>query len=82
VAATDAVTHSVGAGAPTPCAYQSDDLAGVEVGGGAANVLAIAAGASDGLVRSQRARCTDHCGLAETGRLSTALAWRRETLMV
>ena len=42
-------------------AYESDDIAGVEIGGAVKNVLAIAAGASDGLgLRPQRARGADH----------------------
>ena len=63
-------------------AYQSDDIAGVEVGGAVKNVLAIAAGASDGLGFGYNARAALITrGLAETGRLSTALGGRRETLM-
>jgi len=62
--------------------YVSDDIAGVEVGGAVKNVLAIAAGASDGLGFGDNARAAliTH-GLAETGRLSEALGGRRETLM-
>jgi len=63
-------------------AYESDDLAGVEVGGAVKNVLAIAAGASDGLGFGHNARAALITrGLAETGRLSAALGGRRETLM-
>ncbi len=63
-------------------AYESDDIAGVEVGGAIKNVLAIAAGASDGLRFGHNARAALITrGLAETGRLSTALGGQRETLM-
>jgi glycerol-3-phosphate dehydrogenase (NAD(P)+) len=63
-------------------AYESDDIAGVEVGGAVKNVLAIAAGASDGLGFGHNARAALITrGLAETGRLSGALGGRRETLM-
>ena len=63
-------------------AYESDDLVGVEVGGAVKNVLAIAAGASDGLGFGHNARAALITrGLAETGRLSAALGGRRETLM-
>ena len=63
-------------------AYVSDDLAGVEVGGAVKNVLAIAAGASDGLGFGHNARAALVTrGLAETGRLSLALGGQRETLM-
>jgi glycerol-3-phosphate dehydrogenase (NAD(P)+) len=63
-------------------AYESDDLAGIEVGGAVKNVLAIAAGASDGLGFGHNARAALITrGLAETGRLSAALGGRRETLM-
>ena len=42
-------------------AYESDDIAGVEVGGAVKNVLAIAAGASDGLGFGHNARAAlDH----------------------
>jgi glycerol-3-phosphate dehydrogenase (NAD(P)+) len=63
-------------------AYVSDDLVGIEVGGAVKNVLAIAAGASDGLGFGNNARAALITrGLAETGRLSIALGGRRETLM-
>jgi glycerol-3-phosphate dehydrogenase (NAD(P)+) len=63
-------------------AYESDDMAGVETGGAVKNVLAIAAGASDGLGFGHNARAALITrGLAETGRLSKALGGRRETLM-
>ena len=63
-------------------AYVSDDLTGVEVGGALKNVLAIAAGASDGLGFGHNARAALITrGLAETGRLSAALGGKRETLM-
>src|SRR5262249_23549142 len=85
VAARD---HAVGAEAArllrgeTLRAYVSDDITGVEVGGAVKNVLAIAAGASDGLGFGHNARAALITrGLAETGRLSAALGGRRETLM-
>jgi glycerol-3-phosphate dehydrogenase (NAD(P)+) len=63
-------------------AYVTPDLVGVEVGGAIKNVLAIAAGASDGLGFGHNARAALITrGLAETGRLSTALGGSRETLM-
>ncbi len=63
-------------------AYVSDDLIGIEVGGALKNVLAIAAGASDGLGFGNNARAALITrGLAETGRLSIALGGKRETLM-
>jgi glycerol-3-phosphate dehydrogenase (NAD(P)+) len=63
-------------------AYESDDIVGVEVGGAVKNVLAIAAGASDGLGFGNNARAALITrGLAETGRLSSALGGQRETLM-
>lgn len=68
--------------ADTLRAYESDDIAGVEVGGAVKNVLAIAAGASDGLAFGHNARAALITrGLAETGRLSAALGGARETLM-
>ena len=63
-------------------AYESDDMAGVETGGAVKNVLAIAAGASDGFAFGHNARAALITrGLAETGRLSAALGGKRETLM-
>jgi glycerol-3-phosphate dehydrogenase (NAD(P)+) len=63
-------------------AYVADDIAGVEVGGAVKNVLAIAAGASDGLRYGHNARAALITrGLAETGRLSAALGGTRDTLM-
>jgi glycerol-3-phosphate dehydrogenase (NAD(P)+) len=63
-------------------AYVSDDIAGVEVGGAVKNVLAIAAGASDGFGFGDNARAALITrGLAETGRLSAAMGGKRETLM-
>lgn len=62
-------------------AYPSDDLVGVEVGGAVKNVLAIAAGASDGLGFGDNARAALITrGLAEAGRLSAALGGRPRTL--
>ncbi len=85
VAATDpALAARVAAllRADTLRAYESDDIAGVEIGGAVKNVLAIAAGASDGLGFGNNARAALITrGLAETGRLSAALGGRRETLM-
>jgi glycerol-3-phosphate dehydrogenase (NAD(P)+) len=85
VAATDpGVAASVAAllRGDTFRAYESDDITGVEVGGAVKNVLAIAAGASDGLGFGHNARAALITrGLAETGRLSAALGGRRETLM-
>jgi len=63
-------------------AYESDDITGVETGGAVKNVLAIAAGASDGLGFGYNARAALVTrGLAEIMRLSVALGARRETLM-
>lgn len=85
VAATDgALAAQVAAllRADTLRAYESDDLPGVEVGGAVKNVLAIAAGASDGLGFGSNARAALITrGLAETSRLAEALGARRETLM-
>lgn len=68
--------------ADTLRAYETDDIVGVEVGGAVKNVLAIAAGISDGLGFGHNARAALITrGLAETGRLSEALDGQRETLM-
>jgi glycerol-3-phosphate dehydrogenase (NAD(P)+) len=85
VAATDPALAELVAAllrADTLRVYPSDDLAGVEVGGAVKNVLAIAAGASDGLRFGHNARAALITrGLAETGRLLAALGGQRETLM-
>jgi glycerol-3-phosphate dehydrogenase (NAD(P)+) len=63
-------------------AYVGDDVIGVEVGGAVKNVLAIAAGISDGLgfgANSRAALITR--GLAELTRLGVAMGARKETFM-
>ncbi len=63
-------------------AYTSNDIVGVEIGGCAKNVLAIAAGIADGLgfgANTRAALITR--GLAEIMRLSQALGAKPETLM-
>ena len=63
-------------------AYTSDDMIGVQLGGTVKNVLAIAAGITDGLqlgANSRAALVTR--GLAEIIRLGDAMGARRETLM-
>jgi glycerol-3-phosphate dehydrogenase (NAD(P)+) len=63
-------------------AYTSEDLIGVQLGGAVKNVLAIAAGISDGLgfgANTRAALITR--GLAELVRFSLASGARRETLM-
>ncbi|MBT0960499.1 NAD(P)H-dependent glycerol-3-phosphate dehydrogenase [Denitromonas iodatirespirans] len=62
--------------------YDNDDLIGAEVGGAVKNVMAIAAGVSDGLgfgLNSRAALITR--GLAEMARLGVALGARQETFM-
>ena len=85
IAATDAAAASMFAAmvrSDALRAYESDDLAGVEIGAATKNVLAIAAGISDGLGYGHNARAALITrGLAETGRLSAALGGRRDTLM-
>ena len=63
-------------------AYWTEDVIGVEVGGGLKNVLAIAAGivAGRGLGENARAAIITR-GLAELARLGEALGGRRDTLM-
>jgi glycerol-3-phosphate dehydrogenase (NAD(P)+) len=62
--------------------YATVDLPGLETGGAIKNVLAIAAGASDGLGFGHNARAALITrGLAEIVRLSAALGGRRETVM-
>ncbi len=63
-------------------AYVSNDIVGVQVGGGAKNVLAIAAGIADGLgfgANTRAALITR--GLAELIRLGVALGGKPETFM-
>ncbi|HMT91417.1 NAD(P)H-dependent glycerol-3-phosphate dehydrogenase [uncultured Thiothrix sp.] len=62
--------------------YISDDIVGVELGGAVKNVLAIAAGISDGLGFGANARAALITrGLAEMMRLSQHLRAKPETLM-
>jgi glycerol-3-phosphate dehydrogenase (NAD(P)+) len=62
--------------------YYSADLVGVEIGGAVKNVLAIAAGISDGLGLGLNARAALITrGLAEMTRLGVALGGAPETLM-
>ncbi|MBU2741577.1 NAD(P)H-dependent glycerol-3-phosphate dehydrogenase, partial [Acidithiobacillus albertensis] len=62
--------------------YRSDDVAGVCLGGAIKNVLAIAAGISDGLGNGDSARAALITrGIAELHRLGTALGGRTETFM-
>jgi glycerol-3-phosphate dehydrogenase (NAD(P)+) len=63
-------------------AYTASDVTGVEVGGAVKNVIAIAAGISDGLGHGSNARAALITrGLAETMRLGLALGARSETFM-
>jgi glycerol-3-phosphate dehydrogenase (NAD(P)+) len=60
--------------------YSSDDLAGVELGGALKNVVAIAAGISDGLALGRNARAALVTrALAEISRLGVAMGGRAET---
>jgi glycerol-3-phosphate dehydrogenase (NAD(P)+) len=62
--------------------YSSHDLAGVEVGGAIKNVIAIAAGISDGLGFGLNARAALITrGLAEISRLGLRLGGRQDTFM-
>jgi glycerol-3-phosphate dehydrogenase (NAD(P)+) len=62
--------------------YSSGDLVGVEVGGAVKNVIALAAGISDGLGLGLNARAALITrGLAEMTRLGAALGARAETFM-
>ena len=61
--------------------YATDDVVGVEVGGALKNVIAIAAGCTEGLAIGHNALAALITrGLAEIGRLAAALGARRETL--
>jgi len=62
--------------------YSSEDVIGVEIGAAAKNVIAIAAGLSDGLGFGESARAALITrGLAEVTRLGLKLGARSETLM-
>lgn len=62
--------------------YRSSDLVGVELSGAAKNVIAIAAGISDGLDLGSSARAAVITrGLAELARLVEAAGGRRDTVM-
>jgi|1185.fasta_scaffold01075_5 glycerol-3-phosphate dehydrogenase (NAD(P)+) len=62
--------------------YYSTDLVGVEVGGAVKNIMAIAAGISDGLGLGLNARAALITrGLAEIARLGAALGGQPETFM-
>jgi len=62
--------------------YASEDVAGVELGGALKNVMAIAAGVSDGLGMGHNARAALLTrGLAEIARLGVALGARAQTFM-
>jgi len=63
-------------------AYTSDDLAGVEVGGAVKNIIAIAAGISDGLGYGANTRvAVVSRGLIEMMRLGEALGAKSQTFM-
>ena len=67
---------------PNLRAYTQADILGVEVGGAVKNVIAIAAGASDGMGFGANARVfLITRGLAEMMRLGTALGAERDTFM-
>jgi len=82
-AAADAgFAHSIAASlnGPRLRIYSSDDVAGVELGGALKNVVAIAAGISDGLSLGRNARAALVTrGLAEISRLGAAMGGRAET---
>ena len=60
--------------------YSSHDLAGVELGGALKNVIAVAAGISDGLALGRNARAALVTrGLAEISRLGVAMGGEAET---
>ncbi|MCL2590300.1 MAG: NAD(P)-dependent glycerol-3-phosphate dehydrogenase [Betaproteobacteria bacterium] len=62
--------------------YANDDVIGCEIGGALKNVIAIAAGVTDGMGYGLNARAAIITrGLAEIARLANALGGRPETLM-
>ena len=63
------------------CVYPSNDVVGVEIGGVAKNVIAIATGISDGMELGANARSALITqGLAEIIRLGTALGGKLDTI--
>ncbi len=67
---------------PTTKMYFSDDMVGVQLGGAIKNVMAIAAGISDGLGYGANARAALITrGLSELTRLGLALGGKAETFM-
>ncbi|MGJ8669778.1 MAG: NAD(P)H-dependent glycerol-3-phosphate dehydrogenase [Oceanococcus sp.] len=63
-------------------AYTSDDVIGVEVGGGVKNVIAIAVGAADGMGLGANTRALLITrGIREIMRLGEAMGGQRDTLM-
>lgn len=76
----DLIAHSLHGGGFR--AYTSDDVVGVEIGGSAKNVMAIAVGIADGMGLGANTRAALITrGLAEIMRLGEALGARAETLM-
>ncbi len=62
--------------------YHTDDMIGIQVGGGLKNVIAIACGLSDGLNMGNNARAALITrGLAEMARMTSVFGGNRETLM-
>lgn len=62
--------------------YTNDDIAGVQLGGAIKNVMAVAAGISDGLGFGANARAALITrGLAEMNRLGVALGGKQQTFM-
>lgn len=62
--------------------YITDDIIGAQIGGSVKNVLAIACGAIYGMKLGENARAALLTrGIAEMGRLATAMGARKETLM-
>ncbi|NKB64041.1 MAG: NAD(P)H-dependent glycerol-3-phosphate dehydrogenase [Gammaproteobacteria bacterium] len=67
---------------PSTRVYHSDDIIGVQIGGAVKNIMAIAAGISDGLGYGANARAALITrGLSELTRLGLALGGRSETFM-
>ncbi|OUI87058.1 NAD(P)H-dependent glycerol-3-phosphate dehydrogenase [Acetobacter tropicalis] len=76
-----ALTWAAAVSSPTFRLYASDDCTGVQLGGAAKNVIAIAAGTAMGAGLGENARAALITrGLAETGRLAAALGGQPATL--